>query len=557
MSAAIDRGRRRFLAVALSASGALLVGVRFARGADDDLPAELLGDDLTEVGPFVRIERDNRVVIGARACEIGQGVMTSLPMLIAEELDVDWSQVRVIQLPYGYIDTDKGPSNRYGDQGAGGSTNIPDAWKELREAGATARWLLVQAAAQEWNLPAEKLRTESGQVIAPDGRKLTYGALARQRSSDRPAGRTAAAEDARTVPHHRQANARRGCARHRHRSQPLRHRRVFRRRVDRRDAALSLARRHARYARRQRSAQSGRRARRDPHSRPEARRAFRRAARRWRRGSRRQHMGCDQGPRCVEGDLEAGTVGEGIDQRAGSEGQRAARSQRGRRRRATRRRHGQGAQGGTLPRAGTLRNAVSRARDDGTARRLDRTETGQRAADRLAAKSRRRIGDDQPHDRDCAKCDRHPHDARGRRIRPATRKRFRRRSGADRESGWKARETDVDARGRSAARFLQAIRRARALGDARSAQARRRAGRTIARRRRVRIASTTASGASSTDAWSPTIFRPDSSPISTRPSSACRRACRAAGGARRYTTSMRSRCRASSTRSRSRRSRTQ
>jgi isoquinoline 1-oxidoreductase beta subunit len=179
MSAPIDPGRRRFLAVALSASGALLVGVRFARGADGDLPPELLGDDLTEVGPFVRIERDNRVVIGARGCEIGQGVMTSLPMLIAEELDVDWSQVRVIQLPYGYIDTDKGPSNRYGDQGAGGSTSVSDGWKELREAGATARWLLVQAAAGEWNLPAEKLRTESGQVIAPDGRKLTYGALAR------------------------------------------------------------------------------------------------------------------------------------------------------------------------------------------------------------------------------------------------------------------------------------------------------------------------------------------------------------------------------------------
>jgi len=180
MTVAVDLGRRRFLAVALSASGALLVGVRLAL-ADDagDVPPELLGDDLTQLGPFIRIERDNRVVIGARACEIGQGVMTSLPMLIAEELGVDWSQVRVIQLPYGYIETDKGPSNKYGDQGAGGSTNIPDAWKELREVGATARWLLVQAAANEWNLPAEKLTTESGQVIAPDGRRLTYGALAR------------------------------------------------------------------------------------------------------------------------------------------------------------------------------------------------------------------------------------------------------------------------------------------------------------------------------------------------------------------------------------------
>jgi isoquinoline 1-oxidoreductase beta subunit len=183
MSDAIDRGRRRFLAVSLSASGALLVGMRFALAADADTPPELLGDDLVQVGPFVRIERDNRVVIGARGCEIGQGVMTSLPMLIAEELDVDWSEVRVVQLPYGYVETDKGPSNKYGDQGAGGSTSVSDAWKDLREAGATARWLLVEAASREWNLPSAGLRTESGQVIASDGRKLSYGALARSAAS--------------------------------------------------------------------------------------------------------------------------------------------------------------------------------------------------------------------------------------------------------------------------------------------------------------------------------------------------------------------------------------
>jgi isoquinoline 1-oxidoreductase beta subunit len=173
-------GRRRFLAVSLTASGALLVGARWAFAAPGaDLPPELLGDDLTDIGPFVRIERDNRIVIGARGCEIGQGVITSLPMLIAEDLDVDWAQVRVVQLPYGYIDTDKGPSNRYGDQFAGGSTSIPDGWKELREACASARWLLLHAAAQEWNLPVDQLHTEAGQVVAADGRKLTYGALAR------------------------------------------------------------------------------------------------------------------------------------------------------------------------------------------------------------------------------------------------------------------------------------------------------------------------------------------------------------------------------------------
>lgn len=179
-----DAGRRRFLTVSLAAGGALLIGLRPARG--EELPPELLGDDLTQLGPFIRVERDNRVVIGARGCEIGQGVMTSLPMLIAEELDVDWAQVRVVQLPYGYLDTDKGPSNRYGEQGAGGSTSIPQGWKDLRQAGATARWLLVQAAAAEWKLAPDSLRTEAGQVIAPDGRKLSYGALARSAAALNP-----------------------------------------------------------------------------------------------------------------------------------------------------------------------------------------------------------------------------------------------------------------------------------------------------------------------------------------------------------------------------------
>ncbi len=172
-----DAGRRRFLVVSLAAGGALLVGMRQAPA--QDFEPELIGDDLTGIGPFVRIERDNRIVIGARGCEIGQGVKTSLPMMVAEELDVDWPQVLVTQLPYGYVDDGKGGWNRYGEQGAGGSTSIPNGWKDLRQAGATARWLLLQAAAAEWKLDAATLRTEAGEVVAPDGRRLRYGALAR------------------------------------------------------------------------------------------------------------------------------------------------------------------------------------------------------------------------------------------------------------------------------------------------------------------------------------------------------------------------------------------
>lgn len=180
-SNAADPSRRRFLGVALGVGGALLVGFRSAQAAQfpEDFPTELLGDDLTALGPFVRIERDNRVVIGASGCDVGQGVTTSLPMLIAEELDVDWQQVRVLQLPYGYGGTGADASNRYGRQGGAEPGRVDEERTDLRQAGATARWLLVAAAAEEWKLPADGLRTASGQVIAPDGRRLSYGALAR------------------------------------------------------------------------------------------------------------------------------------------------------------------------------------------------------------------------------------------------------------------------------------------------------------------------------------------------------------------------------------------
>jgi len=172
--------RRRFLIVTATASGALLVGWRAARA---ELPYLGARGDVFALGPFVKIEKDGDVIIGARGCEIGQGVKTSLPMLVAEELDVDWNRVRVEQLPYGYIETDKGPSDKYGAQGAGGSDDIPSGWTELRQAGATARALLVQAAAQQWNLPVDALHTEAGNVLGPNGLKLSYGALAEKAST--------------------------------------------------------------------------------------------------------------------------------------------------------------------------------------------------------------------------------------------------------------------------------------------------------------------------------------------------------------------------------------
>jgi isoquinoline 1-oxidoreductase beta subunit len=132
------------------------------------------------LGVFIRINPDNTVVIGARGCEIGQGVRTSLPMLIAEELEVRWDQVRVEQLDYGIAPGKEAGQfvARYGPQGAGGSTSISDGWTELRQAGAQVRQLLIAAAALAWNVPAGSLTARDGMVLHADGRAARYGELA-------------------------------------------------------------------------------------------------------------------------------------------------------------------------------------------------------------------------------------------------------------------------------------------------------------------------------------------------------------------------------------------
>jgi isoquinoline 1-oxidoreductase subunit beta len=164
--------RRGFLRATGSVAGGLWLGwyevarVASAQQADAAL------------GVFVRIQPDGATEIGARTCEIGQGVKTSLPMLIAEELDADWSRVRVVQLPYGIIKTADGYGSKYGPQGAGGSTSVSESWVELRQAGARARSLLVRAAAEHWGVDPDTLATRAGVVVHPDGRTLGYGELA-------------------------------------------------------------------------------------------------------------------------------------------------------------------------------------------------------------------------------------------------------------------------------------------------------------------------------------------------------------------------------------------
>ncbi|WCP14441.1 Membrane-bound aldehyde dehydrogenase [pyrroloquinoline-quinone] [Sphingobium sp. AntQ-1] len=156
--------RRGFISASLLAGGGLLfdLNVPLARAADGT-PVILTA--------FIRILPDNRVVIGAKNAEIGQGAKTMLPMMIAEELGVDWSQVTIEQT--------HADAKVFGGQSAGGSRTTPREWLPTRQAGAAARAMLVAAAAQGWGVAPETLKTAGGTVSDPkSGKSATYASLA-------------------------------------------------------------------------------------------------------------------------------------------------------------------------------------------------------------------------------------------------------------------------------------------------------------------------------------------------------------------------------------------
>ncbi|HUM12072.1 MAG TPA: molybdopterin cofactor-binding domain-containing protein [Myxococcaceae bacterium] len=167
-----DLSRRAFLRVSTVAGGGLLLS-SFWDPVEAAAPSPTPGQPGKEpaLNAFVRIHPDGTVSIASKNPEIGQGVKTMLPMLIADELDVEWRRVRVEQVP---LDT-----TRYKDQWSGGSQAVPNNWLPMRQVGAAARSMLVTAASQKWKVPPAECTTAKGKVLhKKTGRSLGYGALA-------------------------------------------------------------------------------------------------------------------------------------------------------------------------------------------------------------------------------------------------------------------------------------------------------------------------------------------------------------------------------------------
>jgi len=163
--------RRRFVQSTALAGAALIVGFRL-----DGRPA-LAADETFAPNAFIRIAPDNTVTIIGKHIEFGQGSYTGLATILAEELDADWSQIRVEAAP---ADAERYNNLKWGPvQGTGGSSAMANSWEQHRRAGATARATLVEAAAREWGVPASEITVERGVVVhPPSGRRATFGELA-------------------------------------------------------------------------------------------------------------------------------------------------------------------------------------------------------------------------------------------------------------------------------------------------------------------------------------------------------------------------------------------
>jgi isoquinoline 1-oxidoreductase beta subunit len=162
--------RRSFLKAGTAVSGGLLMAVNLP----GTLGQAMAAGTVHTPNAWVHIADDNTITILSAHSEMGQGVHTSMPMLVAEELNVEMNQIKVTDAPPGAVYVNA----LLGAQITGGSTSVRGSWEKLRIAGAQVREMLISAAAAQWNVDRSQLKADKGMVLGPNGKKATYGSLA-------------------------------------------------------------------------------------------------------------------------------------------------------------------------------------------------------------------------------------------------------------------------------------------------------------------------------------------------------------------------------------------
>lgn len=162
--------RRSFLKATAMVGGGLMINLSWLETFAQTTGNNQMPEEWAEINGFIKIAPDNTIRILNPNPDFGQNVMTSLPMIIAEELDADWKNVVVEMAPH---------DKKLGPQFTGGSNSVRMYWKPLREAGATARYMLMQAAAEIWKVPVEEITTKASMLYhKKSGKKATYGSVA-------------------------------------------------------------------------------------------------------------------------------------------------------------------------------------------------------------------------------------------------------------------------------------------------------------------------------------------------------------------------------------------
>ena len=156
--------RREFISAGVAAGAGLVIGFYLPHGTKG------ARGDLFSPNAYLKITPENRVIVVVARSEMGQGVRTALPMILAEELEADWKQIEIEQA---------GASTLFGDQTTGGSASVRTTWDPMRKAGAAAREMLISAAALEWGVARAACKAENGAVLhTPSKRRASYGQLA-------------------------------------------------------------------------------------------------------------------------------------------------------------------------------------------------------------------------------------------------------------------------------------------------------------------------------------------------------------------------------------------